>query len=305
MKIPGHPLALEYPRASEAEKSVIKADMKTRGFDERFPIILFNGKILDGITRNECADELNINPYFEPFEGGLEEAAAFVIRANEHRRHLTAEWLADKRAKRIGREVEARLDGKTIAEIAETENVTPRTVQRDLGEAADNSPLSKNNATEDDACRGKNTNGKTTSKAFCDRCKLNKSMGRKAIKDCEMCKQIRSPKTAKNNVVPDFDANGEPAKVLPKSVANALADVWHADCARLLAGMAKQCAGAFGWSTWLDGSVLDHLKNAEECFITAIPKRACPDCKGQKKIDKDMCLRCRGGGYLGSQGDEK
>lgn len=88
---------------------------------------------------------------------------------------------------------------------------------------------------------------------------------------------------------------------LPKSVANALADTWHAECAKLLSRMRKECKSAFSWSSWLDAAVLDHLKAAEECFLTAVPKKVCPDCKGQKTVDKKACLTCRQGGYLASQ----
>lgn len=89
--------------------------------------------------------------------------------------------------------------------------------------------------------------------------------------------------------------------ILPKSVANALADTWHAECARQLSIMRKQCKTAFSWSVWLDGGVLDALKIAEEFFITSMPRRKCPECNGQKKVRDDQCLNCRGGGYMASQ----
>jgi hypothetical protein len=88
---------------------------------------------------------------------------------------------------------------------------------------------------------------------------------------------------------------------LPKSVRNALADTWHAECARLLSKMATEAKGAFSWSSWLDGKVLDHLKRAEECFITAIPRKACPECKGKKTVKGKPCQNCRHGGYMASQ----
>ncbi len=98
---------------------------------------------------------------------------------------------------------------------------------------------------------------------------------------------------------PHDSPSGTPG--LPKDVANALADTWHLECARLLSKMAKECKGAFTWSQWLDGSVLDHLKSAEQCFLSAAPRKVCPDCQGMKKVEKVPCQRCRHGGYLGAQ----
>ena len=112
----------------------------------------------------------------------------------------------------------------------------------------------------------------------------------------------------------DFHAEGEPGhgkgirlavpndnEGLPKSVQMALNDQWHADCAKALNRMRTECKGAFSWSSWLDGEVLVHLKAAEECFLAAVPKVICPDCKGMKQVKKVACLRCKNGGYLASQ----
>ncbi len=100
---------------------------------------------------------------------------------------------------------------------------------------------------------------------------------------------------------PDAGDSWEPPTNLPKSVANALADTWHAECARLLSKIRTECKSAFSWSSWLDASVLEHLKSAEDCFLTAIPRRLCPDCQGEKTVNGKSCQTCRQGGYLASQ----
>jgi hypothetical protein len=88
---------------------------------------------------------------------------------------------------------------------------------------------------------------------------------------------------------------------LPKSVQNALADTWHAECAMILSRMRAEAKSAFSWSSWLDPNVLEHLKAAEDMFKTAVPTKVCPDCSGQKQDKGKACQRCRQGGYLGSQ----
>lgn len=124
---------------------------------------------------------------------------------------------------------------------------------------------------------------------LCAQCARNVRVGKPITKGCKDCKEARNPEQPK----------ADPS--LPKSVANALADTWHAENARLLSKMAKECKSAFSWSSFLDASVLDHLKAAEECFLTAMPRRVCPDCQGQKTINKNPCQKCRHGGYLASQ----
>ncbi len=119
---------------------------------------------------------------------------------------------------------------------------------------------------------------------------------------CDKCRAKNlsglTPKPKPTNLAPPApEVNGKP---LPKSVANALADTWHAESARLLSKMRVEAKSAFSWSVFLDAEVLNHLKAAEDCFLTATPKKPCTDCHGQKKINGEPCLTCRNSGYLAS-----
>lgn len=81
-----HPIANLFPMMTDAEMSDLCADMKAHGYDQTAPIILMDGKILDGRNRQAAADKLDITPAYIEFEGS--DPLAFVIRHNLHRRHL-------------------------------------------------------------------------------------------------------------------------------------------------------------------------------------------------------------------------
>jgi hypothetical protein len=97
-----HPLADIFPLMVEgAEFDELVADIKARGLREA--ITMFEGKILDGRNRYLAAriamkpeDKAHLDAgvlYFTQFDG--DDALAFVISKNLHRRHLTAEQRRD------------------------------------------------------------------------------------------------------------------------------------------------------------------------------------------------------------------
>ncbi len=77
-----------YPKMSEKDYSALKNDIKTNGYDQKYPIWLYNGDILDGWNRQQACDELNITPVYQNFIGSNSDASSFVIRSN-NRRDLT------------------------------------------------------------------------------------------------------------------------------------------------------------------------------------------------------------------------
>ena len=52
-------------------------DMRQHGYDSRFPIMLYVGKILDGCNRSIAAGRAGVEPLFLTFVGTLEEAEQF------------------------------------------------------------------------------------------------------------------------------------------------------------------------------------------------------------------------------------
>lgn len=127
-----HPLCVKYPMMPKVELERIECDMKKNGFDNRFPIILFQDKILDGRNRYIASSNAEVEPIYVEFEGSQSEAEQLVVRANEDRRHLNQEWMIANRKERVERIAEARANGQSIRTIAENEGVSHTTVKNDI-----------------------------------------------------------------------------------------------------------------------------------------------------------------------------
>jgi len=134
-----HPLSESYPLMSESELEVLVVDMQKDGFDPRFPIVLYEGKILAGRDRYRASQRAGVSPRVVPLAPG-EDAKRFVERENENRKHFTQEFLAKKREERIERIAQARADGESTRTIAEREGVSQPQVLRDL--ASGDTPVS-------------------------------------------------------------------------------------------------------------------------------------------------------------------
>jgi len=81
-----HPLCTLFPRMAGAELEALKADIIANG--QREPIVLHEGKVLDGGNRYFACVEAGIEPKTVAFCGG--DPISFVLSANFHRRHLSA-----------------------------------------------------------------------------------------------------------------------------------------------------------------------------------------------------------------------
>lgn len=84
--IPEHEAAALLPAMSEAEFSALVEDIRENGLRE--PIVLHEGKILDGRHRMRACEQLGIAPAIKEWDGGG-SPEAFVASMNLHRRHLT------------------------------------------------------------------------------------------------------------------------------------------------------------------------------------------------------------------------
>jgi hypothetical protein len=123
-----HKLASCFPLLTGADYAALVADIKMHGLIE--PIVLFEGKILDGRNRYRACLGARVEPRYRNFTGTYAEAAAFVISANIHRRHLTPK---DKR-KAIAELLKASPEqsDRRVAKIAKVSPTTVGTVRAEM-----------------------------------------------------------------------------------------------------------------------------------------------------------------------------
>src|SRR5436190_2809434 len=143
-----HELADLFPMLCEEELSELADQIERDGFDPAHPIVLFEGKILDGRNRWMACDclrregRLASAPPFRPFDG--ESALQFVLRENIHRRHLDEGQRAVIARRLATMKQGARTDIASIGAMSQPEaaallRVSRRSVQR-VAEVAKKAP---------------------------------------------------------------------------------------------------------------------------------------------------------------------
>jgi len=83
-----HEFADLFPLMAPDEFVALKADIRAHGL--RQPVMMFEGKVLDGRNRFRACQEVGEEIVHDEFHGTADEALAFVLSANLHRRHMTA-----------------------------------------------------------------------------------------------------------------------------------------------------------------------------------------------------------------------
>jgi hypothetical protein len=79
------PLCRIFPSVTEKEFSVLQNDIKQNGLIE--PIVLYQGKVLDGRHRLSACECSGVKPRFQEYEG--DDPLKFVLSKNLNRRHLS------------------------------------------------------------------------------------------------------------------------------------------------------------------------------------------------------------------------
>jgi len=83
-----HEIANLFPMMDEVDFENLVNDITTNGYDEDRPIILYEGKILDGRNRYKACQGRLIEPKFKEYTG--KDPVGYVISRNLNRRHLNA-----------------------------------------------------------------------------------------------------------------------------------------------------------------------------------------------------------------------
>lgn len=134
-----HPYALLIPGMTDEDEARLRADIGVNGVNE--PLVMFEGKVLDGRNRLRIASADGAVVRLEQFTGTPEEARAYVWSSNVARRHLSVPQLA-LAASRFGFIEQAKLrDGARWPNAVSRQvggAVSPATLRRfDQGRVAD------------------------------------------------------------------------------------------------------------------------------------------------------------------------
>jgi N6-adenosine-specific RNA methylase IME4 len=117
-----HRLAGLFPLMQGDELDELVGDMQRRGFRPQFPIITFDGQIIDGRNRARAAQKAGVEPLYMPFQGKAEDVTRFIVSANIHRRHLSPEDRRDLLKKLLG--FYPTLSDRAIARMAKASPTT-------------------------------------------------------------------------------------------------------------------------------------------------------------------------------------
>lgn len=138
-----HEVAGVFPPMGERDYQALKADIAQNGLKQ--PVIVYEGKIVEGRHRYRACIELGIEPRLMEWDGEG-SLVAFVVSMNLHRRHLTTSQralLAAELKPLFGTEARARQGtrtdlgadlregerGKASAQVAEMVGVSTRSVE--------------------------------------------------------------------------------------------------------------------------------------------------------------------------------
>jgi hypothetical protein len=128
-----HPATSIFPPMEGAEFDALVADIKANGLHE--PIVAYDGKVLDGCNRLRACEAAGVKVQSWQWrhlnsDNDKLDPAAWVISANLHRRHLTAEQKRDVIAVLIKTYPEK--SDRQIAEMVRASPTTVGTVRREL-----------------------------------------------------------------------------------------------------------------------------------------------------------------------------
>jgi ParB-like chromosome segregation protein Spo0J len=126
-----HELVNLFPRMSEQQLEELAADIREHGL--RQPIVLFEGKILDGRHRYQACLKADVEPQIENYSGN--DPVAYVVSLNLRRRHLDESQRAMIAAGLAKMRQGARTDlapngAMSDADAAKLLNVSERSVER-------------------------------------------------------------------------------------------------------------------------------------------------------------------------------
>jgi DNA modification methylase len=141
-----HPAACIFPMMPDEDLQALADDIVKHGLRE--PVVMFDGKVLDGRNRSAACAIAQVKPKTIEFTGSASDALSFVWSKNRTRRHLSSSQAAIADAKR------AELDEQYKAAIAETAKTQPKNHHEKAKTTGGNNSASKRDeSTNTDAQR--------------------------------------------------------------------------------------------------------------------------------------------------------
>ena len=83
-----------FPSAGKEDFDRLVDDITTNGYDSGFPIIMYQGAILDGWNRYSACKQIGVDAKFIEFEGTDSEAISYTMRTNKRRNLSSSQWAA-------------------------------------------------------------------------------------------------------------------------------------------------------------------------------------------------------------------
>ncbi len=189
-KLVKHPFNV-FPEMTEEERKEVRADIQMHGYDDRYPVILYQDKVLDGWNRQKICEELSVTPTYQEFNGSDLEAMDFIWRSNKRRNLTSSQWSAIAiEAQPIMERIEADVKKEKIEKLEGNRNASKekQLVEQILPIEQPKRDESKRSAAK--LAKQFNTNPKYVAKA-------------KELKVCnpEIFKQIKNGEVSINDVI--------------------------------------------------------------------------------------------------------
>lgn len=101
-----------FPEAKAEDYQRLRQDIEANGYDEKQPIMLYQGDILDGCNRQKACDDLGVAARYQHFVGDDLEAIAYMMRTNKRRNINSGQWAtiaieSDELVARVRKRVES------------------------------------------------------------------------------------------------------------------------------------------------------------------------------------------------------
>jgi hypothetical protein len=275
-KLERHPLSAEYRDISGRAWDRFVSNLRENGLIGRRPVVIHDGKVLDGWQLLRGCIEAGIKPKFIALPEGI-DPQTFVETANDHRRHETQEAAVKRIEDRRERVAAARRQGKSLRVIADEEGVSEKTVRGDLAVST-----AEGYAVEPEG-------GKVKSKDQKTRPAKNKAKNRKSTAEGSA---VEPPGDGDESVIEDVEGVPVPEQARAAFLgAGAMHEVGRDIDA--IGQRVKAISNTPAGRLVQYEDVRLHLKNAKGGVIQNKPTHVCPLCQG-KKAD---CQCCKGTGW--------